>query len=147
VGGGGAHSRRPLFRSELTTQQLSLRRRCDADRLVGDGPRSYMSSQPVKQASADRPALRDARFFLAIIANAPNCIVRQPVGGRVCRPTDGSIACPALRDRLRQRALRSARTNLIAPSRGQKDPDLKGRSPRGLRNFIFVHLGYTKQSL
>jgi hypothetical protein len=47
-GGGRAHSRRPLFRAELTAQQPHLRRRCDADRLVGDGPRSYMSSQPLK---------------------------------------------------------------------------------------------------
>jgi hypothetical protein len=46
--GGCAHSRRPLFRSELNAQQLSLRRRCDADRLVGDGPRSYIPSQPLK---------------------------------------------------------------------------------------------------
>ena len=35
----------------------------------------------------------------------------------------GLIACPAPRDRPRENALRSARTNLIAPSRGRKDAD------------------------
>ena len=35
---GCAHSRRPLFQPELSAQQLNLRRRCDADRLVGDDP-------------------------------------------------------------------------------------------------------------
>jgi hypothetical protein len=40
------------------------------------------------------------------------------------------IACPALRDRPRENALRSARTNLIAPSPGRKDADhTSGPSP------------------
>ena len=47
----------------------------------------------------------------------------------------------------RENALRSARRNLSLPSPDRKDADLEGRSPRGLRNFIFVHLGYTKESL
>jgi hypothetical protein len=46
--GGGAHSRRSLFRSELTAQQLNLRWRCDAGRLVGDGPCWYMYSRLLK---------------------------------------------------------------------------------------------------
>jgi len=40
AGGGGAHSRHPLFGAKLTARQTSLRRRCDAGWLVGDGPRS-----------------------------------------------------------------------------------------------------------
>ena len=52
AGGGGAHSRRSLFRPELTAQQLNLRWRCDAGRLVGDGPCSYMYSQLLKSEPA-----------------------------------------------------------------------------------------------
>jgi hypothetical protein len=40
------------------------------------------------------------------------------------------VACPALRDRPRQHALPSARTNLIAPSRGRCSAL---RADRGLR--------------
>jgi hypothetical protein len=40
-----------------------------------------------------------------------------------CRPRNGLIACPALRDRPRHDALRSPRTNLIAPSLGPKDAE------------------------
>jgi len=53
---GCAHSRRPLFRSELNAQQLSLRRRCDVDRLVGHGSRSRMPSQPLKSDKVARTA-------------------------------------------------------------------------------------------
>jgi hypothetical protein len=56
-------------------------------------------------------------FSVAIVAAVPHSIVPQP--------TDGLIACPALRDRPRQHALRSARANLIAPSRGRKGADHK----------------------
>jgi hypothetical protein len=48
AGGGGAHSRCPMFRSELTAQQLNLRWRCDAGRLVGDGPCWYVYSRFLK---------------------------------------------------------------------------------------------------
>jgi len=48
VGRGCAGSRRPLFRSELNAQQLNLRWGCNADWVVGGGPRSKMFSQPQK---------------------------------------------------------------------------------------------------
>jgi hypothetical protein len=51
AGGGCAHSCHPLFGSELNAQQLNLRRRCDADRVVGDGARSDISCQPLKSGS------------------------------------------------------------------------------------------------
>jgi hypothetical protein len=85
---------------------------------------------------------------------ARKIVVSSPVrAGWVSRPEDGSrpagssydeygglsadeqkkrcglIACPALRDRPRENALRSARTNLIAPSRGRKDADHKSAAP------------------
>ena len=58
-------------------------------------------------------------------------LIRQPIGhqirpvtdGRVWRPTDGLIACPALRDQPRENALRLARTDLAAPSPARKDAD------------------------
>ncbi len=51
----------------------------------------------------------------------------------------GLIACPALRDRPRENALRLARTNLIAPSGGRKDADHKSAGPRYLlRNILAV---------
>jgi hypothetical protein len=46
------------------------------------------------------------------------------------QPTDRSVACPAVRDRARENALRAARTNLIAPSRDRKDADHKSGGPR-----------------
>jgi ribosome-binding protein aMBF1 (putative translation factor) len=56
--------------------------------------------------------------------------MRRPKRRRIRQPTDGLIACPAPRDRPRQHALRSARTKLIAPSRGRRDADHKSGAPR-----------------
>jgi hypothetical protein len=59
AGGRCAHSRRPLFQPELSAQQFNLRRRCDADRLVGHGSRSFLPSQRLKSeppvSGPDRP--------------------------------------------------------------------------------------------
>jgi hypothetical protein len=58
---------------------------------------------------------------------------------RIRQPADGLIACPALRDRPRENALRSARTSLIAPSRGRKDADHRSAGPPYLlRNILAV---------
>jgi len=56
----------------------------------------------------------------------------RPEHRRIRQPTDGSIACPALQGRPHEHALRPARTNLIAPSRGRKDADCKIGDPRCL---------------
>jgi hypothetical protein len=56
--------------------------------------------------------------------------IRRHERRRIRQPTDGLIACPALRDRPGENALRSARTNLIAPSWGRKDADHKSGGPR-----------------
>jgi hypothetical protein len=65
--------------------------------------------------------------------------IRRHERQRIRQPTDGLIACPALRDRPREDALRSARTNLIAPSRGRKDADHRSAGPRYLlRNILAV---------
>lgn len=52
-----------------------------------------------------------------------------PQSGSVRQPTDGFLACPILRARPRETALQSARTNLVAPPRGQECADHKGGLP------------------
>ena len=61
--------------------------------------------------------------------------IRQPVGSRVWRPTDGLIACPASRDRPRADAVPPLYTDLIPPSRGRKDADHKSGGPRYVLRF------------
>jgi len=55
--------------------------------------------------------------------------IRRHERRRIRPPTDGLIARPALRDRPRENALRSARTNSVAPSQGRKDAERKGGPP------------------
>ena len=86
--GRGAHSRRPLLRSELTTQQLSLRRRCGVDRLVGDGPRPHMSSQPLK-SSLQSPAPGDPTYLDLQVRSGPK-------GGKEHLHARASLARPEL---------------------------------------------------
>jgi hypothetical protein len=54
----------------------------------------------------------------------------------------GLIACPALRDRPRQHALRAARTNLTAPSRGRKDAHLYATAFEELTSGELVSLNH-----